>query len=340
MLDVGTGTWIAAMLGAHNAQHVWATDITERSAHFAEFNRRLAGIENMTAVAGDMYAPVAGLTFDPITIHPPYVPSRQSKMVYRDAGEDGEQILRRAVEGLPQVLRPGGRYYSVQMATDRDGETFEQRVRKWLGDYADEFDVAVAAISIKPPADHFAESIVQNRMGAEEAHDMVELLKSFNVKFLVYGALLIERHASPRKPLSGRIQTGDGFAERHLDWELRWQQRIIEPDVTDWLAACHAEPAPDLTVESKGKIKDGRLAWNEFHIRTQSPFSSSFRCEEWVAHLIAECDGSTWKENYERARYRGLISEKVGLREFSGLLTLLVTLGILRLKEFPVPAAD
>jgi len=97
MLDVGTGTGIAAMLGAHNAQHVWATDITERSAHFAEFNRRLAGIENMTAAAGDMYAPVAGLTFDRITIHPPYVPSRQSKMVYRDAGEDGEQILRRAV---------------------------------------------------------------------------------------------------------------------------------------------------------------------------------------------------------------------------------------------------
>jgi len=97
MLDLGTGTGVAAMLGARLARHVWATDITERAALFAEFNRRLAGLDNVTVLAGDMYAPVEGLTFDRIVIHPPYVPAPKSQLIFRDAGEDGEEIIRRTL---------------------------------------------------------------------------------------------------------------------------------------------------------------------------------------------------------------------------------------------------
>ena len=133
LLDIGTGTGIAAMRGAPYAGHVWATDISARCTLFAEFNRRLAGLENMTVVEGDMYAPVEGLTFDRIVTHPPYIPAKQTELIFRDGGEDGEQIIRRVVEGLPRFLRPGGKFYALLMATDREGEEFEQRIRKWLG---------------------------------------------------------------------------------------------------------------------------------------------------------------------------------------------------------------
>ncbi|HEV3202441.1 MAG TPA: class I SAM-dependent methyltransferase, partial [Bryobacteraceae bacterium] len=132
MLDLGTGTGIAALLGAPKARHVWATDVTDRAVLFTEFNRRLAGLENMTVGKGDLFDPVAGLTFDRIVIHPPYVPAkvRRSDHVFAVSGDDGEQIIRRTVEGLPQYLRPGGRFYSLQVATDREGEDFEERIRK------------------------------------------------------------------------------------------------------------------------------------------------------------------------------------------------------------------
>ena len=42
LLDIGTGTGIAAMRGARHATHVWASDISARCTLFAEFNRRLS----------------------------------------------------------------------------------------------------------------------------------------------------------------------------------------------------------------------------------------------------------------------------------------------------------
>ena len=49
------------------------------------------------------------------------------------AGKTGSRSSGRVVEGLPRYLRPGGKFYALLMATDREGEEFEQRIRKWLG---------------------------------------------------------------------------------------------------------------------------------------------------------------------------------------------------------------
>jgi methylase of polypeptide subunit release factors len=69
------GTGIAALVAAQkDAAHAWAFDITARATHFAEFNRRLNAIPNVTAAEGDLYAPAGGQTFDRIVAHPPYLP--------------------------------------------------------------------------------------------------------------------------------------------------------------------------------------------------------------------------------------------------------------------------
>src|ERR1017187_11025104 len=69
LIDIGTGTGIAALDGARLARHAWGTDIAARSVQFADFNRRLNGIENACVLMGDLYAPVEGLTFDRIVTH-------------------------------------------------------------------------------------------------------------------------------------------------------------------------------------------------------------------------------------------------------------------------------
>ena len=134
LLDLGSGTGVAALVAARYADHAWALDITERAAQFARFNQALNGVENVTVARGDLYAPVAGLRFDRIVAHPPYVPVSRATFVFRDGGQDGEQVLRRIVEGLPEFLEPGGRFYGFAVASDREGEPLEARVRKWLGD--------------------------------------------------------------------------------------------------------------------------------------------------------------------------------------------------------------
>jgi methylase of polypeptide subunit release factors len=86
-LDLGTGTGVAALMAASRyAEHAWACDITERSVHFSEFNRRLNGLDNVTVARGDLYEPVEGLMFDRIVTHPPYVPVASSTCIFRDGG--------------------------------------------------------------------------------------------------------------------------------------------------------------------------------------------------------------------------------------------------------------
>src|SRR5262249_30026279 len=85
LLDLCSGSGIAAFVGAvHYARQAWSCDLAERSVRFAEFNRRLNGIENVTCLQGDLYRPVVDLTFDRIVAHPPYVPSEGQEVLFRD----------------------------------------------------------------------------------------------------------------------------------------------------------------------------------------------------------------------------------------------------------------
>ena len=105
-LDLCSGTGVAALAAASTfADHAWAIDVADRSTQFASFNARLNDVNNVTIVSGDLYAPVAGLTFDRIVAHPPYVPARETRMVYRDGGSDGEGVTRRIIARLTSLLR-------------------------------------------------------------------------------------------------------------------------------------------------------------------------------------------------------------------------------------------
>src|SRR5215468_8360560 len=125
-LELCAGTGIAALLAARSgAEHSWAYDIAARSVHFAEFNRRLNGISNVTNAQGDLYAAANGRTFDRIVGHPPYVPVLEPKYVFYDGGQDGEQITRRMVQELPNYLEEKGLFICVSLGSDRLNEPFE-----------------------------------------------------------------------------------------------------------------------------------------------------------------------------------------------------------------------
>ena len=107
------------------------------------------------------------------------------------------------------------------------------------------------------------------------------------------------------------------------------------------LLNCRPSVAPDCSLHTVSRLRDGLFHMEEFVLKSQSPFRSSFRCEGWVTEILSECDGiRTWREHFERARSGGLISEGIPAKEFAGLLSLLVSLGILRVSELPLPAAD
>ena len=332
MLDIGTGTGIAAILGARQARRVWATDITPRAARFAEFNRRLAGLDNVTVLAGDMYAPVEGLTFDRIVIHPPYVPAAKSQLIFRDAGEDGEQIIRRTVEGLPRFLRPAGRFYSLLMASDRASESFEQRLRKWLGPEEAAFDIVVAARSLQTPEEFLGYSLARGGVPPENVPFLRSLWRETQTEAILYAALLIERHDAAHPAITKRLQTGKGYTGRHLEWLLDWEKAAFAPGRAETLLNSRPAIAPDCERQVVSRVRDGSFHEQEFAFQTNAGFRARHLCDRGLGQIISECDGATtWREHYLRAQAEGLIPAEATAEEFAGLLVSFVADGILRI---------
>ena len=210
MLEMGTGTGIAAIMGARHARHVWATDITARAVHFAGLGCRLAGLDNVTLLEGGLYNPVEGLTFDRIAFHPPWVPAGRSTFAFGDGGEDGETIIRGSIEGLPRFLRPGGRFYAMVVASDRVAEKFEQRVRRWLGAAEDQFDIALTELARDSPNGFLAQNLARGSICERDIPWWIELWKATRTEAIVYGNLMVQRHESEREPVTSRAPFRSG----------------------------------------------------------------------------------------------------------------------------------
>ncbi len=335
LLDLGTGSGIAALLAASEyARHAWGVDITARAVHFAEFNRRLNRIVNTTFLEGDMYAPVEGLTFDRIVAHPPYVPAAKTRLIYRDGGEDGEQILRRAIEGLPRFLRPGGTFYAAAMAADCEGEMVEDRIRKWLGANREEFDLVLLSHWLREPDQFILQTRAKGDLPASEIRYLEELWQRRKVQFLFYGGILLRRLAEPRPAVTARMQKGKGMKREHIEGLLDWETRARNPASLAWLMSLNPSIAPPCRLLVQHCVHEGRFAPRDFALSCPSPFDADCRVEPWVAAVIARCDGSkTVQDHLEEAKRSGQMPANYRDEDFTAILVTMVSAGILTISE-------
>ena len=339
LLDIGTGTGIAALDGARLARHAWGTDIAARSVQFAEFNRRLNGIENATMLEGDLYAPVEGLTFDRIVTHPPYVPARKNTMIFRDGGEDGEQILRRIVEGVPRFLRPGGRFCTMVTAADCEGQPFEDRLRLWLGAAQAEFDLVLAAYTLTGPKDLAANSFLGQNTPVEDIRYRHEIWARRKVQFLFHGSVLMRRHEGARPAFTARVLKGEGFTPRHVEWLLEWNTEVREAASLGRLMGLRPFLSPHAEMGVLHRVRDGQLVPEVFSLRSNRPFEAECILQPWLAQIASRCDGQTsWREHFEQAKGGGMVPEAATEEEFLGVLEPLVSNGLLWIGEKPLPA--
>jgi methylase of polypeptide subunit release factors len=339
LLDIGTGTGIAALDAARYARHAWGTDIAARSVQFAEFNRRLNGIQTATMREGDLYAPVEGLTFDRIVTHPPYVPARKNTMIFRDGGEDGEQILRRIVEGVPRYLRPGGRFYTMVTAADCEGQPFEDRLRLWLGAAQGEFDLVLAAHTLTAPKDLAANSFLGQNTAVEDILYRHEIWARRKVQFLFHGSVLMRRHETARPAFTARVLKGEGFTPGHVEWLLEWGTEVRDAASLGRMMGFRPFLSPDAEMGVLHRVRDGQLVPEVFSLRCNRPFEAECILQPWLAQIASRCDGQTsWREHFEKAKGDGMVPGATTAQEFLALLEPLVSNGLLRIAEKPFPA--
>ena len=132
-LDLCTGSGVHAIFSALSGAETQAVDINPRAKLFTELNAQMNGVTCQTHL-GDLYEPVSGQTFDLITANPPFVPSPDPKvLVHRSTGENGEEVPRRLVSGLPEHLEKGGLFSMVLDYPKYEDDTYLDRLESWIG---------------------------------------------------------------------------------------------------------------------------------------------------------------------------------------------------------------
>ena len=340
LLELCAGTGIAAMIGAARyAKHSWACDLSARCTHFAEFNRRLNGLGNLTALQGDLYHPVEGLKFDRIVAHPPYVPAEEQKLMFRDGGQDGEQILRSIVVGLPDYLCPGGRFYALTLATDREGETLEQRIRKWLGEAESDFDVYLVYNDAERRPDSILQAVLDAKGKLGELGPRSKVYEQLKVETILYGVITVERHERARVPLTARCKKSRAAGSDVVEWFRNWQSASAAAEFPSRLMSARPQLANSLTLTVTHTVQGGQLTPAEFRMRSEHPLNSDARLEPWVAVLVGACDGSrTVRELFGYLKKQEVITAEMSQAEFGGVMKVLLESGFLEIPEFPLPA--
>jgi SAM-dependent methyltransferase len=323
-LDIGAGCGAAALVQARYARTSVASDISARSTLFARFNAILNDLPDVQALQGSIYEPVAGRTFDRIGCHPPYDISSAAPWSFADGGDDGEFVIRGVVEGIPDHLAPGGEFIALVRASDRTGAPLEQRIRSWLGERHEEFDLAIVVRDVSSPRDYALASVLSTSGELSQARDIIRSMDEKGIEQLPYVHLIVRRKTGRSAPLTLRRELGARCTAIELEWLLEWESVAKSIDLMD--AVLKVSPAAQLVV--RHEMRNGGLRPVDYTLVANMPFAAEMQCPEWIAVLLSNCDGKrTTSEVYEIMKETGPIQPD----QFCAAVKRLVSAGVLQL---------
>jgi methylase of polypeptide subunit release factors len=341
LLDLCSGTGIGALVAANQfARRACAADITERSTRFARFNAALNGLPNVEAVQGDVYEPVEGRTFDRIIAHPPYVPTLEAEYVFRDGGEDGEQVTRKIITGLPKHLRPGGQFYCECLMTERQNAPLEDRLRGMLGEHGDEFDVVIVQVKSIDPVNYLAERLRSGARSVEDAMKEQAVFRRLEVTHLLHASILLRRRSQDRPVSTARRRLSALTTPEDVQWLLRWNTAVAgwDPARERRLLESRPRTLPRTELQARSRLQDGQWALEGCTLTTHSPFEVQADCPNWFLSLLMWCDGRlTARDHFQHLKDTGMVSDEVPEEEFAGMIRQLVDAGVIEIEEFPLP---
>ena len=128
VLDLGTGTGIAAIFAASAGARVTGVDINRDALRCARINAALNDLEaRIEFVEGDLFDPVAGRRFDLITFNPPYLRGKPRSPL--EAAFRSEDVIPRFLSEVAWHLNPAGKAILV-LSSDSDIAAYSSAVEK------------------------------------------------------------------------------------------------------------------------------------------------------------------------------------------------------------------
>jgi tRNA1(Val) A37 N6-methylase TrmN6 len=305
-LDLGCGTGYLALRASPHCQHVTAVDKSQRSVAFARFNADLNGIENIDALAGDLFEPVKGKTFDFIFCNPPFAISPDSSYLYRDSGMRGDEFCQRIVREAPEHLNPGGWMQMLCEWTHIKGVDPRQRLASWFATCGS--DVLVQRFRTVDPLSYAMEWLgIDAREGRianqaqlnESVKRWIESFRAMGIEGISRG-LITMRKLDPWELAAGRqpwIRTDDAPdrlqspAGHQIERVFKNQDFLNGCDDRKFLAA-RFKAAPEIRIRQElAPGAGGGWGIAESHIRFADGFAMGAPSPMPMVQLVMLCDG-------------------------------------------------
>ncbi len=294
-LDLGTGSGVQALHLAEHADHVVATDVNERALAMARLNAALNGV-SIDDRAGSLYEPVAGEQFDLIVTNPPFVvsPATGERLVYRDSGLPGDEMVRRVVTGAAGHLLPGGRAQVLANWAHHAGQPWQERVAGWVDDLVEGggLDAWVVQREVADPAEYVElwlkdAGVHGTREYAERYDTWLSWFADQGIEGVGFGWLNLRR--VDREPVV-HIEEWPYEVEQPLGPEVAARAHRV-----DWLAA-----TPDLTgrrlvlredVRQETGGRAGESDPETIVLRQQRGMRRAHQADTVLAGFVGACDG-------------------------------------------------
>ena len=274
-LDLGCGCGIQTLYLLRHAEHVVATDISERALAFTAFNAALAGVSvidgprpgadagsagRLELRLGSLLEPVAGRRFDLIASNPPFVltpPAVREAglplMEYRDAGGP---VLPALVAGLGEHLEPGGAAVMLGNWEHYGADSWRDAVSAWI---PEELDAWVIEREVQDPVEYATMWLRDGGLTPERHAESFDAalgawigdFEARGVEGIGFGYLIVHRPESPRghwRLLEEVSTSGQGVLGPHVAEVLRTRELLSGLD-DDAVAALRPVLAPDVTEE-------------------------------------------------------------------------------------------
>ena len=313
-LDLGCGCGIQTLYLLRHAEHVVATDISERALAFTAFNAALAGVcvmgdpdagsggggGRLELLRGSLLEPVAGRRFDLIASNPPFVltpPAVREAglplMEYRDAGGP---VLPELVAGLREHLEPGAAAVMLGNWEHRGADSWREAVATWIPEGLDGW---VIEREVQDPVEYATMWLRDGGLTSErdaEGFDAalgawIDDFEVRGVQGVGFGYLIVHRPLRPRDPwrlLEEVTTSGQGVLGHHVAEVLEVRERLAGLDDA---AVADLRPvlAPDVTEERH--FIPGAAEPTVILLRQGGGLGRTIRASTVVAALAGVADG-------------------------------------------------
>ena len=313
-LDLGCGCGIQTLYLLRHAEHVVATDISERALAFTAFNAALAGVcvmggpdagsggggGRLELLRGSLLEPVAGRRFDLIASNPPFVltpPAVREAglplLEYRDAGGP---VLPELVAGLREHLEPGAAAVMLGNWEHRGADSWREAVATWIPEGLDGW---VIEREVQDPVEYATMWLRDGGLTSErdaEGFDAalgawIDDFEVRGVQGVGFGYLIVHRPLRPRDPwrlLEEVTTSGQGVLGHHVAEVLEVRERLAGLD-DDAVADLRPVLAPDVTEERH--LIPGAAEPTVILLRQGGGLGRTIRASTVVAALAGVADG-------------------------------------------------